>query len=104
MTALKRRHSAGSVRTGDKDEERPDRDEIDGEFVTATLAEIYYEQGQLDRAMETYQEIVMKNPDDASSEKRLEELLKEKRATMSRQRLTTVLEDWLQRIREFGNA
>jgi len=42
---------------------------------TPTLAEIYYNQGALDEAIRTYQQVLRDSPDDAKSKKRLKELM-----------------------------
>ncbi|MBW1714213.1 MAG: tetratricopeptide repeat protein [Deltaproteobacteria bacterium] len=42
---------------------------------TPTLAEIYYNQGALDEAIRTYQQVLRDSPDDAKSKKRLKALM-----------------------------
>ena len=36
----------------------------DEEFATATLADLYAQQGHFDKALEIYERLVQKNPDD----------------------------------------
>ncbi len=44
------------------------------EIATPTLAEIYFQQDRIQEALETYERLLVKNPDDVSSRKRLDEL------------------------------
>ena len=46
---------------------------------TPTLAEIYYNQGALDEAIKTYQQVLRDSPDDVKSKKRLKELMEIKK-------------------------
>lgn len=45
------------------------------EIATPTLAELYYSQGQIDAAVETYERILTRSPDDPRANARLRELL-----------------------------
>ncbi len=45
------------------------------EIATPTLAELYYSQGQIDAAVETYELILARSPDDPRANARLRELL-----------------------------
>jgi tetratricopeptide (TPR) repeat protein len=51
------------------------REEEQPVLPTPTLAEIYYNQGALGEAIETYQQVLRDSPDDAKSKKRLKELM-----------------------------
>ena len=55
------------------------REEEQPVLPTSTLAEIYYNQGALDEAIETYQQVLRDSPDDAKSKKRLKELMEIKK-------------------------
>ena len=54
----------------------PVEESIEGlpEIATPTLAEVYFDQGQIERAMVIYEKIIEKNPDDQKSKERLSEL------------------------------
>ncbi len=80
------------------------------DIATPTLAEIYLDQGQLDRAIETYEKVIAGNPDDPSILKRLDELRgmigedrvdEDKDAEGIRQqkiKMISILEGWLSAI------
>lgn len=97
------------------EEARADEDEL-SEIATPTLAQIYFEQGQIEEAINTYEMIIAQNPEDESSKRRLEELqnliaeekaAEEKALDPIRQRkekMIAVLESWLANIREQFNA
>jgi tetratricopeptide (TPR) repeat protein len=83
------------------------------QLATPTLAEIYFKQGQLQEAIRTYEKVVARNPHDERSMLRLNGLkgaaqgpaaTKEGVAGPSpketNQRMISVLEGWLTRIRE----
>jgi tetratricopeptide (TPR) repeat protein len=116
---------AGLMKAPSADSDRPGSDEIlapsledsveeeSGDIATATLAEVYYKQGQLDEAIKTYNQVLQQNPSDQDSEDRLAELVAESyRATlnekaeadqqkaMKTERLITVLETWRSRLQE----
>lgn len=86
------------------------------ELATPELAEIYYNQGQINEAINTYELIILSDPDDESSIARLAELKApqtkepDQRVTMDgiliarEEKMITVLEGWLNRIRELGHA
>ncbi len=86
------------------------------EIATPTLAEIYFEQGQIDEAINTYGIIVAQDPEDESSKRRLEELktmiaeqgaVEEKELDEVRQKkekMIAILESWLGNIREQFSA
>ena len=82
------------------------------ELATPTLAELYFSQGQLQEAIETYEKWIFNKPDDKRSEQRLNALKtrrnkrvetgssKEDPARMKTEKSIEILEDWLARIRE----
>ncbi|MBN1847423.1 MAG: tetratricopeptide repeat protein [Deltaproteobacteria bacterium] len=84
------------------------------EIATPTLAEIYFDQGQLSEAIEIYEKVVSQNPDDTHSKQRLEDLKamaqaeqrvmedKEKVNVMrqKKEKLLSVLNAWQDNIRE----
>ncbi|MCD4717182.1 MAG: tetratricopeptide repeat protein [Desulfobacterales bacterium] len=86
------------------------------DLATPTLAEIYYNQGLVHEAISTYERVVLDNPEDKASIKRLEELKEqvsekpEKKvppedAIRARtEKMISVLEGWLERIQESGHA
>jgi predicted Zn-dependent protease len=82
------------------------------QLATPTLAEIYFKQGQIQEAIRTYEKVVARNPQDERLIQRLEELKgtaqgpSETREAVAaspkdiNQRMISVLEGWLSRIRE----
>ena len=86
------------------------------DLATPTLAEIYYDQGQIHDGIRIYEEVVSRDPDDGTSIRRLAEL----RAIIAGERLTqvtaedklrtrnermiTILEGWLTKIQERNYA
>lgn len=92
-----------------------EREEM-SELATPTLAEIHYNQGQIQEAIRTYEKVLLENPDDDVSQKRLSELralIDEETATQvvvedntrtSKEEMISVLEVWLERIKESSNA
>jgi len=83
------------------------------QLATPTLAEIYFKQGQVQEAIRTYEKVVARNPHDERLIQRLNELkgaaqgpaeTNELTAGPSpkeiNQRMLSVLEGWLTRIRE----
>jgi len=86
------------------------------DLATATLAEIYYNQGQIHEAISTYEKVILENPENKASTERLNELkaqIAEKSeikvtpedALRARtEKMITVLEGWLERIQESGHA
>jgi len=55
-------------------ESTKDGETISSEIATSTLAEIYYNQGQINEAVSTYKKVLLNNPDDKESRARLSEL------------------------------
>ncbi|MBW1721123.1 MAG: tetratricopeptide repeat protein [Deltaproteobacteria bacterium] len=89
-----------------------DEEEVDlPEISTPTLAEVYFQQGQVQEAVRTYEKVVAQNPLDERSRARLEELRsllepspeekreEEKSEEKDRERLITILDTWRTNIR-----
>jgi len=89
---------------------------IVSDLATPTLAEIYYNQGQINDAISTYENILLKNPDDQASRERLAELkasiaedsrppvAEEDELKARTKKMITILEGWLERIHESNHA
>ncbi|MEE9421276.1 MAG: tetratricopeptide repeat protein [Desulfatiglandaceae bacterium] len=68
--------------TGEVPEEPPEEEppsekgdeDVSSELATPTLAEIYYNQGQIHETISTYERVLLDNPDDTASMERLSEL------------------------------
>jgi tetratricopeptide (TPR) repeat protein len=82
-------------------------------FATPTIAELYFSQGQLDAAVETYERVIEEHPDDTVSADRLAQLKAELESDLpgvkkeshdgvdtQKEKLLTILEKWLPRVRE----
>ena len=102
-------------------EERVDQEDKDefAELATTELAEIYYNQGLINEAINTYELALLTNPDDKTSMERLAELkalnvdnpekpeqqiaaddiLRERK-----KRMITVLEEWMDRVQKLSHA
>ncbi|MDQ1333074.1 MAG: hypothetical protein QG552_24 [Thermodesulfobacteriota bacterium] len=93
----------------------PEADEPEDElvdFATPTIAELYYSQGRIDAAIQTYERVLSRHPEDGESLKRLRELkemvslspeIEEQRPSAVRAKkegMITILERWLPKIRE----
>jgi len=86
------------------------------DFATPTIAELYYSQGRIDAAIHTYEKILSSNPEDGESVRRLNQLkgmlsespgIEEKGPEPVRgqkERMITMLERWLPKIREIRYA
>jgi len=86
------------------------------DFASPTIAELYYAQGRIDAAIQTYKKVLSSNPADNESLRRLKELkgmtaelpdAEEKGADavrVQKERMITLLERWLPRIREIKYA
>jgi tetratricopeptide (TPR) repeat protein len=84
------------------------------QLATPTLAEIYFKQGQVQEAIRTYEKVLARNPHDERLIQRLNELKGAPRTSAEEtgeavagaspkeidQRMISVLEGWLTRIRE----
>jgi tetratricopeptide (TPR) repeat protein len=90
-------------------EEEPEDALVD--FASPTIAELYYSQGRIDAAIHTYEKVLINNPADGESIRRLDQLkgmvtespdIEEKPSAAvrsSKKRMMTILERWLPRIR-----
>ena len=99
-------------------EERVDHEEKDefAELATTELAEIYYNQGLINEAINTYELALLTNPDDKTSMERLAELKalnvdKPEQQTAAddilrerKKRMITVLEEWMDRVQKLSHA
>ena len=85
------------------------------DLATPTIAEIYFDQGQLEAAVSVYEKVVVKNPRDEKSPARLKELkvlleteksraLQEKKTAHDKENMIEILERWLPRIKEITYA
>jgi tetratricopeptide (TPR) repeat protein len=86
------------------------------ELATTELAEIYYNQGLIDEAINTYELALLTNPDDKTSTERLAELKalnvdKPAQQTAAddilrerKKRMITVLEEWMDRVQKLSHA
>ena len=91
-------------------------EELFSVLASPTIAELYYNQGHIEEAVSTYESYLLKNADDKSAIKRIAELQAiaskkgepqiiyedEKRA--GKEKMISVLETWLSRIRELKYA
>ncbi len=85
-------------------------EEVFSELATPTLAEIYYNQGQIEEAISTYERVLLTAPDDKASQKRLLELkalVKEAgrerpkdtdELRPKKERMIRILERWRERV------
>ncbi|MBW1902447.1 MAG: tetratricopeptide repeat protein [Deltaproteobacteria bacterium] len=86
------------------------------DLATPTLAELYFSQGQIPEAVNTYEKILLDNPDDKASEQRLAELKasisqeakplpsKEEVAGIKTEKTIAILENWLNSIQTMDNG
>jgi tetratricopeptide (TPR) repeat protein len=85
------------------------------DIATATLGEVYVNQGMTKEAIETYEKVVEQSPDDSASKERLDELKnmveqsriaedKEKALIMRKKKMVAILESWLEGIREHSRT
>ncbi len=85
------------------------------DLATPTIAEIYFDQGQLEAAVSVYEKVISKNPRDEKALVRLKELksllesaeshaFQEKKAIHNKERMIEILERWLPRIKEIAHA
>jgi len=91
-------------------------DDAVADLATPTIAELYYTQGRLSAAITIYEKVLNDKPDDIESLKRLTELRglaaeepgsegKEKDDLRVRtEKLITILEEWLPKIKEIQHA
>ena len=93
----------------------PEEKEI-SDLATPTLAEIFYNQGQLYEAISTYEKVLALHPQDEDSMRRLAELkaMKETEARPLRaedkdfrkkkEKMISILDGWLTRIQELNRG
>ena len=85
------------------------------DLASPTIAEIYFDQGQLDAAVSVYEKLIVNNPGDEKSVGRLRELklllksektdtLHEKEEVRNKEKMIEILERWLPRIKEIEYA
>jgi tetratricopeptide (TPR) repeat protein len=85
------------------------------DIATPTLAEVYFSQSKTREAIETYEKVVERNPDDSMSRARLDELrnimeqaqateMKQKAIVAEKKKIASILETWLAGIREQAKA
>jgi tetratricopeptide (TPR) repeat protein len=94
------------------DYSRPTDDEKLPDIATPTLAEIYYQQGQIQEAIDTYENVISRNPEDLASRERLVELkgfmekdllpedLSKDVEIEKKLKIISILEDWLASFQE----
>ena len=82
------------------------------EIATTTLAELYFDQGHLPEAIDTYEKVIEQNPEDENLKTRLEELkamvAKEEKPVMDmvdpvrqkKEKMILTLESWLSTIKD----
>ncbi|MFC1867368.1 tetratricopeptide repeat protein [Thermodesulfobacteriota bacterium] len=82
------------------------------DIATPTLAEVYFDQGRMKEALETYEKVIAERPDDIHSRQRLDELKAmmvqdqvpedkgKDRVRQKKERMIAILESWLAGIRE----
>ena len=116
---LKKVQKAGDAAAGGaerRDQKWPVLPDDDAEslvdFATPTIAELYFNQGQLESAVETYKKVIEEHPDDSASVQRLSQLKDELEAGRSivaeephnehaqKEKLLTMLEKWLPGVGE----
>jgi tetratricopeptide (TPR) repeat protein len=95
--------------------ERPGEQELP-EIATPTLAEIYFNQGQLQEAINTYEKIVTQDQEDERSRGRLDELRRMmvsdrdlgdedvEKARQKKEKMISILEAWLDSIQEMSKT
>ncbi|MBN1276333.1 MAG: tetratricopeptide repeat protein [Deltaproteobacteria bacterium] len=93
-----------------------DDEDVFSEFATPTLAEIFFDQGQISDAIHTYEQVLKNNPDDTIAARRLVELkslinedagiedMKRDEGRLTKLKMISFLEGWLHRIKESKNA
>lgn len=85
-------------------------------LATPTLAEIYYNQGEIQKAIKTYQEVLSRTPEDKASLRRLKELKRsayqtapwdmasQETSEQKKRQIINTLEAWLNKIQEINRA
>ncbi len=102
-----------------EEEEKPEfgpEEEALPEIATATLAEVYVNQGEIQEALSIYEKVVAQNPEDQASIKRIQELKTMRvvdappveeaqevpRAKQKKEKTIAILESWLANIRKMS--
>lgn len=102
-----------------EEEETPEfgpEEEALPEIATATLAEVYVNQGEIQEALSIYEKVVAQNPEDQASIKRIQELKTMRvvdappveeaqevpRAKQKKEKTIAILESWLANIRKMS--
>jgi len=104
-------HNQGDQQASDLLEEISQPQEEPSAFPTSTLADLYYQQGELGEAIKVYEQVVAASPDNEKAKHRLGELrvehaaqeAKMERAQLTRKRkrkLLGILERWLAAVEE----
>lgn len=103
---------------GESPDQEPDIPEQAGlpDIATATLAEVYFNQGQIREAAETYEKVVAKNPDDEKARERLEQIramvvpeppaedIEARKRRVNNEKMIALLEAWLTNIRKMSET
>jgi tetratricopeptide (TPR) repeat protein len=74
--------------------------EKDPEVATETMAELYVQQGDLEKAVEVYRKLIEAAPEAADAESKLAELQKQIRETQAAHSLLSILESWQSNLQE----
>jgi tetratricopeptide (TPR) repeat protein len=85
------------------------------DIATPTLAEVYYDQGKIMDAIDTYEKVLERHPEDSGSRFRLDELkiiqdqarameIKRQSMLMGKKKMASILEKWLAGVREQKEA
>ncbi|MDZ7699873.1 MAG: tetratricopeptide repeat protein [Deltaproteobacteria bacterium] len=85
------------------------------DFATPTIAELYYEQGEIDAAIATYERVLADNPEHPDAARRLAELRgtsQEEKTAIDTESppddmnkiLMDILKRWLPKIRDINHA
>ena len=96
--------------------EKGDQEIVPSEIATPTLAEIYYNQGQIDETIATYERVLLDNPNDKASALRLSELkgfINEEEGPQPenidplrsrKERMIEILERWRAKVQESSHG
>jgi len=96
--------------------EKWDQEIVPSEIATPTLAEIYYNQGQIDETIATYERVLLDNPNDKASALRLSELkgfINEEEGPQPenidplrsrKERMIEILERWRAKVQESSHG
>ncbi len=118
LEAVEKKPFSEMLETAEADEATSieEAEETVADLATPTLAELYYSQGEIQEAVHTYENVLLRNPDDKTSEKRLAELKasidgnakpqlsQADVARAKREKTIAILENWLTRIRTLNHG